>query len=520
MNRERWIQVIALLMVGGVVWLTASSRVEPHRDATADAGSSAKRGAPVRVQAVNPRTDDLTRIVRLSANVMPWRSTEVYAQVAGAVATEPVEVGTRLSSGGTLLELGVPEVDALVASAEQSILAAQAHVARAEAGVAEAQEGVTKAQVTEKQAQVAAKKAQGMIAAARAEVAKAEAALATRQSIFERLAAARERSPNLVSPEKVDEAKGAFEVAKADVEVARFGVGAAEDNHEVAMAGVTAAQASVQAARLHVKSAAANKAAADAAVKQAESRVGEAQATRGFATLTAPFECVVVSRMVELGQVVRDARRNSGAKPLYRLVDDNRLRLRFFLSMPDAPSARVGNKVRITFDEHPDWPVIEAPIARIADGFDGKTLQMECQVHLWNVFEVDGKVVNLDTSGKFAVPTKPGDDVKRDGRRLLRADTLARVTVDLETRPDVLVVPVSCVKTKKKKSWVMIVTSDGIVQKKTVKIGASDGHQIEIVPPPADDPQAYRMGTSDRVISKGTSLVSDGMRVEAALKEW
>lgn len=521
MNRERWIQIVALLVVGGAVWLTASTRfVRANRDVVAaDAGGSG-RGTPTRVMAVNPRTDDLIRIVRLTAEVKPWRETHVYAQVAGAVSSDPIEVGTRLAGGAALLTLGVPEVDAALDSAAKRILGAKASAEQAAAAVLESETGITGAKVSVMQAEVRAKKARGMIAAAEAEVIRAKATVRTSGAIYERLAAARAKSPNLVSPEKVDLAMGDFEVAKANLTVAEIGIDAAKDNFEVARASIEAAKARVTAAEKHVEAVKASQGAADAGVAQATAQQGETQATKGLATITAPYDCVVVERMVDVGQVVRDARRNSGAKALYRVLDDNKLRIRFYLSSPDCPMVRVGNMVRITFDEYPDWPTIEAPVSRIADGFDGKTLQMEAEVDLWNLFEVDGKVANLDTSGKFALPTEPTAAMKADGKRMLRAATLARVTVDLETRKGVMMVPVACVKTKKQKSWVMIVTSENIVRKKTVKIGASDGHRIEIVLPPPGDKDSYRMGTSDRVISKGSALVSDGETADAEVKEW
>ena len=54
-------------------------------------------------------------------------------------------------------------------------------------------------------------------------------------------------------------------------------------------------------------------------VAQTEAQKGETQATKNLATIDAPYDCVVVDRMVDLGNVVRDARRNSGAKSLYRV---------------------------------------------------------------------------------------------------------------------------------------------------------------------------------------------------------
>ena len=519
MNRERWTQVIALIAIGVFVWITASTgdgrwHAASQVDA-ADSASGGGKGQPTPVMVVKPQRRDLRRIVRMTADVRPWYETKIKAQVAGYVKSPPLEVGTRVKKGGTLLEIGIPEVDAALTSADERIGGAGAAVTQAEAAAAEAREAVKQAEVGRLQAQVRAKKARGMIEAAKADVIKAQAKVKTTEGIYERLEAARERSPNLVSPEKVDIARGDYEVARAELRVAEIGIEAAKDNYEVARAGVTAAGAAIEAARLHIASAQAAAKAAHAKAALATAEKGEKKATQDLATITAPYDGLVAERMVEMGALVRDARRNSAAMPLYRFLDDARLRLRFFLSSPDAPMVRVDNKVHVTFDEFPDWKPIEVQVSHIANALDPKTRTMEVEVALWNVIQrADGSLANLDSGGEYAKVTEPTKADKDSGTRLLRADTFARVTVQLEKHENALVVPIACVKTKKQKSWVMIVDDKNVVRKIGVEIGPSNGFVIEL--------RGDSINESHQVISRGTSIVTDGESAAPQLetKEW
>ena len=493
MTRQRKIELAAVLILGAViagayVYHSKSSRVTRFAEAKDGDGGASTR-APVRVKVISPTRDDITRMVRLPAEVMPYREVMIKAKIAGYVAEPPLEVGTRVDPAGkngkqVLLKLNVPELDAEQATATSRIAKASAGVTVAEQGVTTASQEVAQAQQLVAQAEASAAKVQGRITQAQANVREAQAELRMREMIHARLAQIIAKSPNLVAQDQVDEAKGNLEIAKARVEAAEVAVQGVRDELRVARAAIVGAEAKVAATQADVAAARAAVKAVEAGKSLESARMQETATVLNYATIKAPFQGVIAERMVELGELVLDASRNSGAKALYRVVADDKLRIRFFVSAPDAPVCRAGNPVEIYFEEL-DMKPMKAAVTRVADALDPRTRTMEVEI------EVDN----------------PRGD---DGRRRLRAGMFAKVHVFLETYDRALVVPARCVTTKKRKSSVLIVDSENKVRKIPVKIGVDDAHRIQIL---------EGIEESARVIISGRNLVADGDAVEAVSKD-
>ncbi len=489
MTRQRKVEVAAVLLLGTVVagatiYHSKTARVTRYAEAK-DGGDAATSRAPVRVKVINPSTDNITRMVRIPAEVMPYREVMIKAKIAGYVAVPPLEVGTRVDPKGvdgkqTLLKLNVPELDAEQATAESRIAKASAGITEAEQGVTTATQAVAQAQQMVAQAEATRAKVEGRIRQAQANVTEAQAELQMRGMIHSRLADIIAKSPNLVAQDKVDEAKGNLEIAKARVEAANVAVQGVRDELRVAEAAVRGAKSKVLAARADVEAARAAVKAVEAGKSLESAKQQETATVLKYATIEAPFKGVIAERMVELGELVLDASRNSGAKALYRVVADDKLRVRFYVAAPDAPVCKVGNAVEIYFEELKMEP-IKTKITRIADALDPSTRTMEVEIEIDN------------PRGK-------------DGARMLRAGMFAKVHVFLETYENALVVPARCVTTKKRKSSVLVVDSENKVRKIPVKIGVDDALRIQILD---------GIDASARVIIAGGNLVADGDAVEA-----
>lgn len=472
MSRERKVQVLAVVLIGACVALAASfqSTVLPV-DPPAHAKEPSAHEAPT-VEYVNPRMGSIRRAVRMAAEVKPDREARIYGQVSGYVQPHPVEVGTRVDETTTLLEIAAPELDAAVMTAQSRVARATAAIAEAAAAVVEAEQGLAEAKAKEVQAQ-------GMIKQANAHLVEARADFDTKQKIFQRVDRVRQDSPNMVSQDAVDRSRGDYEVAKAKVEAADVAVGGAVEDAKVATARVAAAAARIKAAQAGVT-------AAEAEETLAKSRQGEAEARKAFTTIKAPFAGVVAERMIDTGDLVKDASRNSGAMPLFRIVADDKLRARFFLSEPDCPHVEVGNEVELFIDVLPGKSYM-GTITRIADALDPKTRTMEVEAELDN----------------------PRGE---DGKKLLRTDMFARVKVYLENYDNTLILPADCVKTKKRKSTVLVIQADDTVQPIEVQIGVDDGRHIQIV--------SKNIDTSSRIVFKGGGKVATGEKVRpSAAKE-
>ena len=476
MSRERKIQLLSLVLLGTALTLGMAFRPDLSVNQPAYAADPAPSRAPQRVLYVNPRVETITRAVRMAAEIKPDREALIYGQVSGYVQPHPLEVGTRVDPTGAngakqLLRISIPELDARVVTAGSRVVRTQAATAEAVAGVLEAKQGLVEAQAL-------ARQSKGMIEAAKADLREHEATLHLTETIYNRLQAVVEESKNLVAQDRVDRAEGARNVARHQREESRVGVQKAKDDALVALARVAAAEARVTAAEAGVTAAGAEK-------NLAESQLQEAKAMQGFGSVQAPFAGVVADRMVDTGDLVMDATRNSGAKPLFRIVADDRLRIRFFVSEPDTPMCSVGNRIEVGIDVLEGEPFL-GTVTRMADALDPKTRTMECEAEIDN----------------------PKD---AQGRKLLRTDMFARVKLFLESHENSLILPARCVRTKKRKSTVMVIGPDDTVQPITVTIGVDDGIRIQIL---GDD-----INKDTRVVYRGGNLVRKGAKVRPVKHE-
>jgi RND family efflux transporter MFP subunit len=470
----RKVQGIGLALLLGAALAAAPVRDLLRGPREARAAEPEGEKPRTKVQVVRPRRDTVHRVLRIAGDLKPWREARIYARASGPVLPDPVEVGTRVDPLGTegpavLARLATPDLDAAVASA-------QARVERAQASLEEARSDLAQVRAEGLAVQARLRQARGGVESAKATEAKARADAEYRKVVRDRVVAVRERSPDLVAQDAADEARGALAMAEAQVVAARAEVSSAQDAVAVAEAEVAAADAR----------SAASQAALGAAEKEealARAVLGETQAAQGFATIRAPFAGVVAERLVDTGDLVRDAARNSAATPLFRLVDDRKLRVRFYVPDTDAPSCLCGNEVTFETDSIPDRE-FAAKVMRVAEALDPATRTMEVEAELDN----------------------PTDE---SGRRLLKTDMFARVRVALESYPDSLVLPARAVTTQKRKSAVLVVR-DGVVAKVGVRIGVDDGRRIQIL---------EGLAETDLVVYRGGQQVAAGERVEVEVVE-
>jgi RND family efflux transporter MFP subunit len=88
--------------------------------------------AAVPVSAVRITRGDLTGIITLTGEFVPFQEVDVMAKVAGYIRTINVDIGDRVRRGQVLATLEVPEMDSEIAHARAAIDQAHAEEARAE----------------------------------------------------------------------------------------------------------------------------------------------------------------------------------------------------------------------------------------------------------------------------------------------------------------------------------------------------------------------------------------------------
>jgi membrane fusion protein, multidrug efflux system len=204
-------------------------------------------------------------------------------------------------------------------------------------------------------------------------------------------------------------------------------------------------------------------AAATAQVDQLRTRVG-------FATVTAPLDGVITEKNVESGDIVGNQAR------LFTIADVSTLVARVGVSELDIVELGQGDPVTITLDAFPNRQ-LNGRIRRVFPSADPTTRLVPVEV----VFD-----------GPSAQLARPG--------------FLARVTFDLATSNDVLLLPVSAVLGAQGAQAVFVVENE-TATRRTVTTGLTSRGRVEIV---------SGLTEGEQVVVIGNNTLRDGMTVRVA----
>jgi membrane fusion protein, multidrug efflux system len=193
---------------------------------------------PTEVRTTHLMQGPITRSIVLPAQVIPFQEATLYAKVSGYLKTINVDKGDKVAAGTVLARIEMPE-----------------------------------------------------LAAARA---RQQAELQAASSDYERLQKALARTPDLVVPDTVDQARGRFEVARASL--------------------------------------------------------AESESLLGYATITAPFAGVITQRYVDPGALIQAGNASSS---IVNLMDFSTVRLQVAVPEIEAAKVSVGQPVTVTTDNLP-----------------------------------------------------------------------------------------------------------------------------------------------------------------------
>lgn len=208
-------------------------------------------------------------------------------------------------------------------------------------------------------------------------------------------------------------------------------------------------------------------AAAQAQVEQLQTRVG-------FATVRSPVSGVVTEKNVESGDIVGNNAR------LFTIADVSELVARVGVSELDVVELRQGDPVTITLDAFPNRE-LRGRIRRIFPGADPTTRLVPVEV----VFDAQSA-------------------------QLARPGFLARVTFDLATSENVLLLPVQAVLGAQGSQAVFVVDGENRAQRRQVSTGLTSRGRVEIV---------SGLTEGDPVIVIGNNNLREGMTVRVAGSE-
>ncbi|HSJ08493.1 MAG TPA: efflux RND transporter periplasmic adaptor subunit [Longimicrobiales bacterium] len=206
------------------------------------------------------------------------------------------------------------------------------------------------------------------------------------------------------------------------------------------------------------------------AFSAAESQRDQLRTRAGYATVVAPVNGVITDKLVETGDVVGTNAR------LFTIADVSQLVVRAGVSELDVVELSQGDAVTITLDALPNR-AMRGTIRRIFPTGDPQTRLVPVEVVL-----------------------------SQESARLARPGFLARITFDLATSENVLLVPVSAVLGGQGAQAVFLV-NDGVATRRTVQTGLMSQGRIEIV---------SGLQEGDPVVVTGNNTLRDGMTVRVA----
>ncbi|HEV8541037.1 MAG TPA: efflux RND transporter periplasmic adaptor subunit [Verrucomicrobiae bacterium] len=232
-----------------------------------------KASPPVSVQIVHLKPGEIARSISLPTfRVLAWQEATLYAKVSGYLKTLTVDKGDSVKEGQPLAEIEVPEL-----LAEQAQYVVESDVARTN---------------------------------------------------YQRMAEARQKSPDLVVPQTVDDLRGQWEIAKAKL----------ERTHTL----------------LH------------------------------YSRLTAPFSGVVTARFVDPGAFIPAA---TGSTPqsaaVLTCMDYSRVRVQIFAPESEVPFIKNGVPAKIIVEELPG-KTFAGSVTRFAHALDPATKTMLAEIELPN----------------------------------------------------------------------------------------------------------------------------------------
>ncbi|MBE7461888.1 MAG: efflux RND transporter periplasmic adaptor subunit [Planctomycetes bacterium] len=390
----------------------------------------------------------MSRTLDVPATLEAVEQADLYAKVSGYVGQVNVDIGDRVKASQVLATLDIPEMSKDLDEAKAQQATKLAYLKAAEtAGM--------------KAAEAALDQAKRKLDVTRRELERKQSDLALSEITFKRKEILYKEKA--VTDQELDETKSRLAVSQADVRIMEARVAAAEADVQGAEAAKVQAAAQVDIAKSQSDLAAA--------------QVAKVQALLGYAQIVAPFDGVIIRRMVDRGALVQAAT-SSRTNLLFTIQRIDTIRI--FLEAPevDVPFISIKQSAKVSVYGL-GGIAVDGTVQRTASSLNPATRTMRVEIDLPNP---DGKLLH----GMYA-----------------------KVVLDIDKHANVLTLPAAALLTEGAEKFVYTV-KDGRAVRTPVKTGLDDGIRIEI---------KEGIGDEDQVIVTGKGLVSDGVPVKASLKE-
>lgn len=424
---KRSLKIILVGIVGAIVVVGTVELFHVKKKTLLSAGAVANISDPSRVPRVlvqRVTAGPIAHVVDLPGSLRSYYKANIYAKASGYIKKVLVDIGDRVKAGQLLAVIEEPELKKELAQSQASLAASEAGVTQAQAQLDQYLRGLSVAK--------------GNLTTAQASLTLQQAIYASSKQLFQGQA---------ISQQAFDQSTSQLTGAQAGVEVAR--------------AKVASAQALIQSGRSAVLLAQAN-------VNVSQARMQKFQTLLEYDRITSPFDGVITVRGIDPGDFVQSAAAGKSLKPLFQIVQQNKVRV--FVDVPEQEVrfVHVGTPVLVTPFGY-DNTHLKGTITRTADALDVATRTLRCEIDLDN-------------------PTG-----------ILRGGMYADVKI-LEHRADGVLVPQTSLITSGGVTRVMLVRKNRAVEV-PVKTGLSTSLMVQIT-------SGLKVG--DSIIVRGQDFVQPG----------
>lgn len=309
------------------------------------------------------------------------REINVSSRVQGRVLSLLAEEGNRVKKGQILAVLDSEQIQAQVVGAQENLRVAQLQKEQASYDL-----------------EYARRNSESTIWAAQASIENVQAQLEKAQAVKEIAESNYQRYLQLYKDGAISARE--FDSKKLDYESSMADVTAMIQVHEAAKANMAAAQSSKVAIDIKQKQLEASQ----ASVESLRAKLAELQANQKELQVQSPVDGTVITRPVEIGQVV------NAVSPLFLIIDLRNIYMKIYVPEQQIGKVHLGSEARIYVDAYPDRH-FNGKVTKISDQaqFTPKNVETkEERVKL--VFAVEVTVENPDGMLK---PGMPGDVVLR-----------------------------------------------------------------------------------------------------------
>lgn len=375
------------------------------------------QSGPRAVKVMRPMRADVDRTIELPADVMAYRETMVKARTSGYLKEVLLDRGDRVKAGQTLAVIDRPEDKPMRRVMEREREVALQEIQLAHAAVAVAMSRVTAAG--------------SGLDAARAEVEAKKVALELLEKNLVRYRSL--KAEGSATAQQLDEAEAAVRQGHAAHVTQKAQLLVIEASIAEAKAMQTKADGGVLLARAHAEA--------------AKARLELFQRRTELKVVRAPFDAIVVKRMVHEGALALGGDGNSNPTTLFHLISSDALRVVIPIPESEIRFVKKGSKVEIR-----------------GSGIHGEALLATVQ-----------RVSALLDMKNRSLPVEVLSD---DPRLVAGMGVYALIT--LETKTSVMTVPSEALSFRKKKAWLWAAV-DGKAKKLPVKVGYNDLIRAEVL---------------------------------------